>query len=44
MLTNNEMLNITGGGINWSVVSIVGAALALIAGVVDGFFRPLRCN
>ena len=44
MLTNEEMLNINGGGINWSVISVVGAGIALIAGIVDGFLRPLRCN
>ena len=44
MLTNEEMLNINGGGINWGIISIVGAGLAFIAGIIDGFFRPLNCN
>ena len=43
-MSNEEMQKIQGGGINWSIVSFAGAALALLAGVVDGFFRPLRCN
>ena len=44
MLTDREMMQINGGAVSWSIVGIVGAALALIAGVVDGLFRPLACN
>jgi len=44
MLTQNEMLNIEGGRINWSIVSFWGGAIALVAGIIDGFLRPLKCN
>ena len=44
MLTNKEMLNVEGGRINWSIVSFIGAGLALLAGIIDGFLRPLKCN
>ena len=43
MLTEQEMLNIEGGKINWSIVSFVGGAIALIAGIIDGFLRPIKC-
>jgi len=44
MLTNNEMINIDGGRINWGLVSIISGAVALVVGIIDGFFRPLKCN
>lgn len=44
MLTNNEMLAIEGGKIPFNVFAVVGALLTLLAGIVDGYLRPLRCN
>lgn len=44
MLTEKEMVNITGGGINWTLLSLLAAGLTLIAGILDGYLRPLRCN
>lgn len=44
MLTDKEMLNITGGAISWGLVSLVGGVLTLLAGIFDGYLRPLRCN
>ena len=44
MLTKNEMLEVIGGGFNWTVVGIIAAGLTLIAGIIDGYLRPLKCN
>ena len=44
MLTNNEMHSIEGGRVNWSIISFVSAAVALIAGIIDGFLRPSSCK
>ena len=44
VLNNNELKQISGGAINWTAASLIGAAVAFIAGIVDGFLRPIRCN
>ena len=44
MLTEKEMYNIEGGKVSWSIVGAVGAILTLIAGIIDGYLRPLKCN
>lgn len=41
-LTNNELINITGGGFGW--LAGIGAAITFIFGVIDGYLRPLKCN
>lgn len=39
-----ELMNINGGGISfWTVIGI-SALVVFIAGVLDGFTRPLKCN
>lgn len=44
VLNKEEMLKISGGGISaWAFFGI-GAAIVFIAGVIDGFVRPLKCN
>lgn len=42
-LSEQELLNIE-GGIKYTVLAIFGAIGVFIAGVVDGFLRPLKCN
>ena len=44
MLSDNEMLNINGGAIRWTIGLIVGSVITLIAGIIDGYLRPLKCN
>lgn len=44
MLTEREMFNIEGGKLSLSFVGLVGAFLTLLAGIVDGYLRPLKCN
>ncbi|MDD2409172.1 MAG: class IIb bacteriocin, lactobin A/cerein 7B family [Bacilli bacterium] len=44
MLTDNEMLNIEGGKLSWGLAGALGAFLTLLAGMIDGYLRPLKCN
>ena len=44
ILSKNELFNITGGSVNWTVVSIIGTVVSFIAGIVDGYLRPISCN
>ncbi len=43
-INTEELKNIEGGGISvWGAIGI-GAAVVFAIGVIDGFFRPLKCN
>jgi hypothetical protein len=43
-ITNEELKQLTGGGISvWGGIGI-GALITFLVGVVDGFVRPLKCN
>ncbi|MDD4187175.1 MAG: class IIb bacteriocin, lactobin A/cerein 7B family [Bacilli bacterium] len=44
MLTNEEMLSIDGGAVSWSLIGLIGGAITFIAGIIDGYLRPLKCN
>ncbi|HHX33591.1 MAG TPA: class IIb bacteriocin, lactobin A/cerein 7B family [Mollicutes bacterium] len=44
MLTDKEMFNIEGGKLSWGFVGILGTIVTFIAGIVDGYLRPLKCN
>ena len=44
MLKDKELINISGGGKSWAIYALIGAAISLIAGVIDGYFRPMKCN
>lgn len=44
MLTNDELLDVKAGAINFGTVSLIIAGITFIIGVVDGYFRPLKCN
>ena len=44
ILTKNELVNVTGGGINWTTISIIGTVISFIAGIVDGYLRPISCH
>jgi len=43
-LTNNELQNIDGGGISFGIGLLIGAAVVFLAGVTDGYVRPLACR
>ncbi len=44
VLTNEELMYVTGGAVKLSVWAIVGGVITFVIGVVDGYLRPLACN
>ena len=42
-IKNKELMNIEGGISTWGIIGI-GAGVVFLLGVLDGFFRPLKCN
>ena len=44
VLKDQELNEIVGGGLSYSVLAMLGAIGVFIAGVVDGILRPLKCN
>lgn len=43
-LNKEELMNIRGGSISFGVAALIGAGVAFIIGIIDGFTRPLKCN
>ena len=43
-LTNQQLKQITGGAVNWTAISIIGTIVTFIAGVIDGYLNPIKCN
>lgn len=43
-LTKEELKEIDGGGIFGYKFLILGGFISFIAGIFDGYTRPLRCN
>ena len=41
-LDSKELMNINGGGLGLGLV--IGAGIVFLAGILDGFVRPLKCN
>lgn len=44
IVEDQELTNIIGGGISYSLAVALGAIGVFIVGVIDGFLRPLKCN
>lgn len=44
MLSNDELYNIKAGAFNTGIASIIIAGIVFIIGIIDGYFRPLKCN
>jgi lactobin A/cerein 7B family class IIb bacteriocin len=44
MIKEEELFQIKGGASKWTVGFVVGAVVSFIAGLIDGFMRPLGCN
>ena len=42
-LSNLELNNVKGGSGTWLALGI-GAIIVLLAGVIDGWTRPIKCN
>ncbi len=43
-LTNEELLNVDGGGLKIGLAFALAAGVSFLIGVIDGIIRPLRCN
>lgn len=43
-LNNNEMKNITGGGISIGLVAAIVAGITFVTGIIDGIIRPMGCR
>ncbi len=43
-LTTEQLMEISGGGINMGVYLAIGGLITFIIGVIDGYLRPLSCN
>ena len=44
MLTDKDLNQVMGGSIRWSTGLMIGSIITLLAGIIDGFLRPLKCN
>ena len=43
-LNNNELFKIYGGFGKFNALTIASAVIAFLAGLVDGFVNPQKCN
>ena len=44
VLTDQELEKIEGGGFSVWAGCAIAAIVTLLAGIIDGFTRPLKCN
>ena len=42
-IKNEKLVSIEGGISTWGAIGI-GTAVVFVIGVIDGIFRPLKCN
>jgi len=43
-LSNEELMNVEGGGFSLGLGIAIGGLLIFAAGLIDGWVRPLKCN
>ena len=43
-LSDKELMNIEGGAIRAGLVIGIAAGVTFLIGLIDGIFRPLKCN
>lgn len=39
-----EKFLVSGGAVNWGIVSIIGGAITFIIGLFDGIYNPTACK
>lgn len=46
MLTDYELINITGGALKALTIVFmgIGALVALVTGIFDGYYNPIKCR
>ena len=42
-MSNDELKQIKGGGINWGITAGISAFVSFVIGVIDGWMNPKRC-
>lgn len=43
-LTVEELKKVNGGAISTKLLALIPLGISLIAGIIDGYLRPLKCN
>lgn len=43
-MNNEQLQEVKGGGINWSMMAGIGAVVSLVIGIIDGLINPKKCN
>ena len=43
-LSENNLKNVKGGGVNWTLMAGIGAVASFVIGVIDGLINPKKCN
>lgn len=44
ILNEKQQLEVSGGGVNFSVIGAIGAAIAFLISAIDGFLNPTKCG
>lgn len=46
ILNEEELLTVTGGAskVLYGILAGLGALVTLVAGIIDGYLNPLKCN
>ena len=43
-INNEQLKEVKGGGVNWSLVAGISAVASFLIGVIDGLINPKKCN
>ncbi|MBE6139652.1 MAG: class IIb bacteriocin, lactobin A/cerein 7B family [Firmicutes bacterium] len=43
-LNDKELMDVNGGGVSIGAIVGIAAGITFIVGLIDGLFRPLKCN
>ena len=43
-LNDKELMNVEGGAAKFGIALGIAAGVTFIIGLIDGLFRPLKCN
>ena len=43
-VSNENLKEVKGGGINWGLAAGIGAVVSFVIGFVDGLINPKKCN
>lgn len=43
-MSKEELLEIKGGAVSWTLVTAITSGIVFLIGIIDGYLRPLKCN